>query len=320
MIEQNEIINVKSWMSLGDCNYEIDHDDDSIPESGVVYCNIEHIHKFFAKCEKTTNKYVVISAFSDYGLAIQKEHPVSMDMRKWLPFVDQMITPEMGYAPIQLPPRCEIERCDLGDKYSIKCYSHTYSTVPSIPNNIVKWYLTNSMTRNKTIESIPLGVGKDAAPDICSTVSDPLVANRSDRVNLMYINWQDNTIERANIKNAYSTLNPDWVTIVHTPKPYTQYLKDLSSHTFALCPQGNGVDCYRVLECLYCGCIPIVKDEIAYDYLRGLPHIRVNQWNQINPDFLKENLNIIQNTGYNKDALKLSFWKNKIEESRGLLL
>ena len=65
MYEQSEIINVKSWMSLGDCNYEIDHDDDSIPESGVVYCNIEHIHKFFAKCEKTKNKYVVISAFSD---------------------------------------------------------------------------------------------------------------------------------------------------------------------------------------------------------------------------------------------------------------
>ena len=66
-------------MNLGDCNYEIDHDDDSIPDSGVVYCNIEHIDKFFEKCNRTDNKYVVVSAFSDYGVAIQEEYPVAED-------------------------------------------------------------------------------------------------------------------------------------------------------------------------------------------------------------------------------------------------
>ena len=81
-IPEEDIINVKSWMSVGDCNYEIDHDDDSIPESGVVYCNIERIHKLFAKCEQTENEYVVVSGFSDYGVAYQKEHPVALDMRK----------------------------------------------------------------------------------------------------------------------------------------------------------------------------------------------------------------------------------------------
>ena len=84
MIQEEDIINVKSWMDLGDCNYEIDHDDDSIPESGVVYCNIEHIHKFFAKCENTDNEYIVVSGFSDYGFARQKEHPVWADMKKTL--------------------------------------------------------------------------------------------------------------------------------------------------------------------------------------------------------------------------------------------
>ena len=210
MIKPDEVINVKSWMSLGDCNYEIDHDDDSIPESGVVYCNIEHIHKLFAKCEQTDNRYVVISAFSDYGLAIQEEHPVSMDMKKWLPFIDQMITPEMGYSPIQIPARCEEARCTLSDRYSIKCYSHTYSTIPNIPNNVVKWYLANPMTRDEKIVAIPLGVGKDASDDICSTISDPLLTNRSDRVNWLYLNWQDNTLERASLKNSYINLSSTW--------------------------------------------------------------------------------------------------------------
>ena len=30
MFDPNEIINVKSWMSLGDSNYEIDHDYDKL--------------------------------------------------------------------------------------------------------------------------------------------------------------------------------------------------------------------------------------------------------------------------------------------------
>ena len=320
MYEQNEIIDVKSWMSLGDCNYEIDHDDDSIPESGVVYCNIEHIHKFFSKCEKTENKYIVISAFSDYGLASQEEHPVSMDMKKWLPFVDQMITPEMGYSPIQIPARCERERCLLTDKYSIKCYAYTYATIPNIPSNIIKWYLANPMVRNERVTAIPLGVGKDAPIDICSTISDPLLTNRSDRVNLVYLNWQDNTMERANLKNFYTNLQPDWITIVHEPKPYKDYLKDLWNHTFALCPQGNGVDCYRILECVYCGCIPIVKNEIAYDYLDGLPHVKVNSWSEINTDFLKEKLREIESTQYNKQIATRSFWKDQIQKSKGLLV
>ena len=39
---KEDIINVKSWFDVGDCNYEHDHKDETIPESGIVYCNIEH--------------------------------------------------------------------------------------------------------------------------------------------------------------------------------------------------------------------------------------------------------------------------------------
>ena len=162
-------------------------------------------------------------------------------------------------------------------------------------------------------------MGKDSADDICSTISDPLFINRPDRVNWMYLNWQDNTMERAGLKDAYINLNADWVTIVRSPKPYKEYLKDLCQHTFCLCPQGNGVDCYRILECLYCGCIPIVKNEIAYDYLEGLPHVKVDSWLQVTPLFLQESLKIIDKFGDNKDRIKLNFWKNKIQKSRILL-
>ena len=76
LVDKSDTINCKSWMDIADCNYEYDYpEDNDIPPSGVVYCNIEHVTKLFEKCKRTNNKYVVVSGFSDFGLAYQKEHP-----------------------------------------------------------------------------------------------------------------------------------------------------------------------------------------------------------------------------------------------------
>ena len=321
MLDPNEIINVKSWMSLGDSNYEIDHDDDSIPESGVVYCNIEHIHKFFEKCYDTNNKYIVVSAFSDYGVALQEEHPVPADMLKWVPFIEAEIS-GIGYSPLIIPQRCEVEKCKVTDRYSVKCHSSTYSTFNRIPNNVVKWFCVNSMIEDERIINIPLGVGKDAPIDIaevCIPPSNPLKHSTADRVNWVYVNWQGHTVERIKLKQALSKYDPHWATIVTEAKPYKEYLSDLCNHAFALCPEGNGIDCYRILECIYSGCIPVLKKKIAYSYLEDLPHVVVGDWGELTFDFLKSELDRIQQFTYNFDKTKLSYWKNLIDQTRKLL-
>jgi|TARA_R110002020_G_scaffold4233_4_gene18865 hypothetical protein len=320
MLKKNEIIDVKSWMELGDCNYEIDHDDDSIPESGVVYCNIEHIHKLFAKCKQTSNKYIVVSAFSDYGVALQEEHPVALDMLKFLPFLESQM-PELGYKALQIPPRCELDRCNIEHKYSVKCHSHTYSTFEEIPNNVVKWFTSNAMTKHDKIVNIPLGIGKDSPEPLCSTLTSQLHVATHDRVNLVYANWQDYTYDRAVLRNSVASANFPWVTLVNSPKPYEDYISDLTKHSFALCPEGNGVDCYRMLECLYCGCIPIVLDRISYGYLNDLPCVKLNSWAELNPDILKRELTRINRDGLwdNLHKLTKKFWKSEIDSSKILL-
>jgi len=317
LLEKEQIIHTKSWMNLGDCNYEIDHDDDSIPDSGVVYCNIEHIDKFFEKCNRTDNKYVVVSAFSDYGVAIQEEYPVAEDMVNWI-LMNAAELSKLRYSPLIMAARCDVEKCRMSDKYSVRCYSNTYSTFSTIPKNIVKWFVVNSRVKDDRIISIPLGVGKDAPQDICTTVSDQILMNSSDRVNWAYVNWQDNTLERLRLKEALLKYNPEWTTIVTEPKSYLEYLKDLSKHSFAFCPEGNGVDCYRVLECLYCGCIPIVKNAIAYDYLDGLPHLKVNSWAEITVDLLKEKLKEVSMMDFSMDKISIDYWQKQINKYRGL--
>ena len=208
-------------MDLAENSYDSNSDDGSIPESGIVYCNIEHIHKFFEKCKLTDNKYIIISAFSDFGVSLQKEHPVAIDMLKFIPFLESDIA-NLGYNALQIPPRCELDKCSIEDKYSVKCYAYTYSTFPEIPNNVIKWFTANAQVKEDKIVNIPLGVHKRPESQLCSTstnplltnsydrvnesttLTNPLLVNPSDRVNWVYLNWQDNTLERFSMKDAYT--------------------------------------------------------------------------------------------------------------------
>ena len=309
---KEDIINVKSWFDLGDCNYEHDHKDDSIPDSGVVYCNIEHIHKFFKKCESTVNNYVVVSGFSDYGVAYQQQHPVGVDMLKWIPFVEHMI-PELGYNPLVIPPRCDTDNCDLNDTYSVKCYSHTMSTFKGIPSNVTKWFLVNSMLSQDRIQGIPLGIGKDATDDILGTNQYEL----SHTDNWVYVNWQNYTLERKYLKSFFLSNGFDWVTYVEEPKEFKEYLDELSRHVYAICPPGNGLDCYRILECIYVGTIPIVFNSPCMDYLKDLPILIIDNFDELNIENLKSQYESIsqkmQDSGV--DKAKFSYWKNEISQA-----
>ena len=307
MLKEDDIINVKSWMSLGDCNYEIDHDDDSIPESGVVYCNIEHIHKLFAKCEQTDNEYVVVSGFSDYGIAHQAEHPVWLDMKKHLHLLTDFVTPELHYNSINVPARCELDKCDPDHKYSVRCYSYTYSTFPEIPKNIKKWFVVNAMIEHDVIQGIPLGIGKDSGPEFFKRFKE---IDLSSKENYLYVNWQNYTLERAELKHFYLSHNPSWCTIRTEPLPFEEYLDEISRHAFVLCPAGNGIDCYRVLEAIYLGCVPVVEDSPTMRHLDGLPILRVPSLYNVDFSLLKNSIDSFNN--YSLDKAKLSYWKDRI--------
>jgi len=314
---KEDIINVKSWFDLGDCNYEHDHKDDSIPDSGIVYCNIEHIQDFFKKCESTSNKYIVVSCFSDYGLAYQQEHPVPIDMLKTLPFVKQHI-PGIGYEGLTVHARCDKEKCHENDTYSVKSYSYTFSTIKAIPTNVVKWFMANSLVEQPRIQGIPFGIGKDATEDVLNSKK----CSENDKTNLLYINWEDRTnIERIQLKGYFYRSNFDWVTFIESPKDFKEYLEELSCHKYCLCPEGNGIDTYRFLECIYTGVIPIVFDSPAMRYLSDLPILIIKTLDDLSYDNLTSNYESIKSK-INDEGMrkaKVSYWTNEINKAAELI-
>lgn len=238
-----ELINYNKWRTLADYEW---HGEGDLP-SGIVYVPLDHIAEFFRRIEATNNEYVVISAASDFYMIEQKDEPVWKDMMKWMQFVKT--DPGLGYQPVLIPARAMTEHCKLSDRYSIKCYSFTKDTVNNIPSNVKRWYCTNNFVKDSRIVNIPFGV-----PDW----TEPLLGKGEKKDILLYINFGLNTVERRDIINFFTPLNIGGV-VVESGVSHAEYVDKLKRSKFVLSPCGNGTDCFRNLESIYCGAIPIMS-------------------------------------------------------------
>lgn len=309
--KKEDIITCNSYRSLCDYVYAIGDD----PVSGLVHCNLEEIPAFFEAIKEYPDRdYVVVSSCSDFGVGYLAEQPPWMDMRRW---AQLSIGEDVGFRGLQLPPRFEHAKFNPDHKYTVKCYSYTAYTLPEIPGNVHKWFMTNSMINpvvEPVIEIIPFGVAANQADTICNAMEQYKDAPVEGKV---YINWTNYTYERYLIKENYRDLSLPYVNIVEQAKPYAEYLGDLATNQFILAPDGNGIDCYRTLEAIYMGNLPICMpsattltlmqglDTIVTRTLMGIPpeiFASMYEWRRANP------------TG--NPYAKLSYWKERFQKER----
>lgn len=63
--------------------------------------------------------------------------------------------------------------------------------------------------------------------------------------------------------------------------PFKEYVPALASNRFCLSPEGNGIDCHRMWECLYLKVIPICHRNILTEYFaKYFPIVLVDDWNK----------------------------------------
>jgi hypothetical protein len=132
---------------------------------------------------------------------------------------------------------------------------------------------------------------------------------------LAYINFNVNNFksERSQVYNLFS--NKDWTKIGqidNTLNGRANYLRDIKSSKFVFCPRGNGIDTHRIWESLYMGSIPVVKYENTHLLFKDLPILFINDWSQINEDFLNSKYEEYIEKDWNLDKLKMKFWKEFI--------
>ena len=84
-----------------------------------------------------------------------------------------------------------------------------------------------------------------------------------------------------------------------------------SNFIFVLCPSGAGIDSHRIWEGILLGCIPIVKKNGIINLFNNLPVIIINNWNEININYLKDKYEKIINKKFDFSSLFLKYWKLK---------
>jgi hypothetical protein len=185
-----------------------------------------------------------------------------------------------------------------------------------IPNNLVKWFAQNVCVYHEKIESIPIGLENSKwFVEEKKVFNIEKISNLDlNFKNLLYINFNINTNLKQRIEPINIFMNKSWATIKlgKNGDSFIDYITDVKSHKFVLCPEGNGTDTHRTWETLYLGSIPIEKRNINNSFYTDLPICFVDSWSDITEDFLNSEFERIKNSKWNLEKLKFSYWEEKI--------
>lgn len=332
-INKSDIITCKSYEPL--CDYRYAHheadtlpDLDDIPPTGIVHVPLEHIEEFFERIDSNGHRYVVVSPCSDYGLAIQQEHPAWKDMLTW---TKMQVGPSFGYSDYAMPARIEKGKCNIKDTYSIKCHSWTRATIPKIPHNVHHWFMTNLMfvpepetyeflyegNMYEKLTAIPFGIAQGKADLIHQAMQNIDVEKKKNKI---YVSWNDYTYERYDLRQdlvewqAYAGNDSlTWRRPVDGQDTYEDYIENLRTHKYVVSPKGNGADCYRTLESIYMKCFTFVEDTPT-NYLTDLPVYKYKTVDDIIRCYNDDGYSKMKEGFHIDEKVKLSYWENLIKD------
>lgn len=186
-------------------------------------------------------------------------------------------------------------------------------------SNLIKWYAINVNILHPKLVSIPLGIEyrlRDENKKVFEGVlKKNIEKNKNIYCNFAIHSWVE---ERKRCKDA---MDRNGLEMSKTTMCYKDYLMQLASHDYALCPIGNGIDTFRVWECLYLGVIPICARKINSEqiklvhfdaeYYDTLPVLFIDNWETFDINILDKK-RFLNNPYFNNDALNFSNWRKLI--------
>lgn len=199
--------------------------------------------------------------------------------------------------------------------------------------NLQGWYTWNKPFSHPKLFDLPIGLNRDRQINSYLNFN-----NLEDKNKLLLINFSPHTHEeREKVLEiakkwdfaTYSKRLPNHRTFrvksisegcdINVEETNYEYFNYLSQFKFVLSPRGTGIDCHRTWEALYVGnvgnggTIPIVRSDSIDCLYEDLPILIVNDWNEINEEFLLQKYEEITSKEYNMEKITLSYWLHKIE-------
>lgn len=182
----------------------------------------------------------------------------------------------------------------------------TFSSFLNEPK-LLRWFGVNIFFKHPKLCPIPSGIASQNRPyGNISIWSKKMGLPQSKRVFKIYMNFNPQTHPvRGELLKMFEN-NPLFYR--SEKKELEDYIEDLKSFQFVLCPRGVSLDCHRIWEALYMGAIPIVLTSQLDPLLEGLPVIILDRWEDLTYDNLIRAYEHIQNKPQNKNKLFASHW------------
>lgn len=177
------------------------------------------------------------------------------------------------------------------------------------PECISQWFAINVNFRHNQLKPIPIGIGGDYLDGHVTKNILEISREEDIKEEKLFLCFSDNTNyrKRSGLKKYFK--NFTWSEVVSGSLNTDEYINKIRNNKFVLCPEGNGMDTYRIWETLVLGSIPVAQYTPAFYNFKKFPIIFFSKKEEINLDMLKKQ---VKNIKSDKDILTISYWRKEI--------
>lgn len=184
-------------------------------------------------------------------------------------------------------------------------------------SKVIHWFAMNlDMEMTEKISPIPIGfenrryLSNGRLRNLINIKKDSFGTTKKDKIMASFNTHTNFSIRGPLLKQ----LEEDKKVNIYQSTNNYDYLKNLASHNFNICPKGNNYDTHRVWESLYLETTPVVvSNNINTNfYNMGVPLLILDSWRELE-NFSYEDLVELNQRNAKKDYRKYTLWNHWTE-------
>lgn len=198
-------------------------------------------------------------------------------------------------------------------------YQFNQEQLQEAPKNLVYVIANNIMVKDPRVSYLPMG------RDFRSVAEFSEAKPTEKKEILCYCNFSINT-HPIRQKLYENIRDKEFIVFEHMGQflkysiSRADFVRKLVRSKFAICPRGNGLDTFRLWDCLYSGTIPIVVREATFhQQLEDLPILFLNSYAEyadLTAEYLEATYNRMLEKEYNYSKLLLSTWLHPLRTNQ----
>ncbi len=186
--------------------------------------------------------------------------------------------------------------------------------------NLIKWFGINTMIIHPKLETIPIGICYE---DKTNHPGDLQIDERERMIKACMGSIIHKSLILSNVANlriremphrieCEKALNSNGIKNVDSYQ-FGDYLVNLKKSLFTPCPQGLGIDTFRLWESLYMKSIPICTlTDYNKDLYKQLPIYWMSSWEDFNINHF--DIELYLEMWFDSPLVDFNYWKNKIDK------